>query len=101
VIALRESVIDYEGPVLIEPADCLAAKVVEWFRAGFEHAGVHARMGMRLFALMRAAGLHPSTEIDMSVPIQQGLYSFFSDITKIVLKNPKFELTSSTKSAGA
>jgi SAM-dependent methyltransferase len=72
VIALQESVIDYDGPVLIEPADCLAAKVVEWFRAGFEHVGVHARMGMRLFGLMRAAGLHPSTEIDMSVPIQQG-----------------------------
>ena len=72
VIALQESVIDYDGPVLIEPAECLAAKVVTWFRAGFAHAGVHARMGMRLFGLMRAAGLCPSTELDMSVPIQQG-----------------------------
>src|SRR6266536_2818278 len=59
VIALQESVVDYDGPVLIEPADCLAAKVVDWFRAGFKHAGVQARMGMRLFGLMRAAGLHP------------------------------------------
>jgi len=72
VIVLQESVVDYDGPVLIEPADCLAAKVVDWFRAGFKHAGVQARMGMRLFGLMRAAGLHPSTEIEMSVPIQQG-----------------------------
>ena len=72
VVALQESVIDYEGPVLIEPLDCLAAKVVEWFRAGFEHAGVQPRMGMRLFGLMRAAGLVPSVDIDMSVPIQQG-----------------------------
>ena len=71
VVALQESVIDYEGPVLIEPLDCLAAKVVEWFRAGFEHAGVQPRMGMRLFGLMRAAGLVPSVDIDMSVPIQQ------------------------------
>jgi hypothetical protein len=30
----------------------------------------------------------------------ENLYSFFSDITKIVLKNPKFELTSSTTPAG-
>jgi len=72
VVALQESVIVYEGPILIEPPDCLAAKVVEWFRAGFRHAGVHARMGLRLFALMQAAGLRPSTELQMSVPIQHG-----------------------------
>ena len=72
VIALQESVIDYDGPVLIEPLDCLAAKAAQWFRAGFKHAGVHPRMGLRLFGLMRAAGLDPSTEIDMLTPIQQG-----------------------------
>jgi ubiquinone/menaquinone biosynthesis C-methylase UbiE len=72
VIALQESIIDYDGPVLIEPLNCLAAKTVEWFRAGFKHAGVHPRMGMRLFGLMRAAGLDPSTEIGMMAPIQQG-----------------------------
>jgi ubiquinone/menaquinone biosynthesis C-methylase UbiE len=72
VVALQESVIDYDSPVLIEPRNCLAAKAVEWFTAGFKHAGVHARMGLRLFALMRTAGLHPSTEIEMSVPLQQG-----------------------------
>ena len=72
VIALQESMVDYDGPALIEPADSLAAEVVEWFRAGFRHAGVHARMGVRLFGLMREAGLTPSTQIDMSVPIQQG-----------------------------
>jgi ubiquinone/menaquinone biosynthesis C-methylase UbiE len=64
VIALQESIIDYDGPVFIEPLDCLAAKVAEWFRAGFRHAGVHPRMGMRLFGLMRAAGLEPATEIE-------------------------------------
>jgi ubiquinone/menaquinone biosynthesis C-methylase UbiE len=72
VIALQESIIDYDGPVLIEPPDCLAAKAVEWFRAGFRHAGVQPRMGMRLFGVMRAAGLDPSPDIDMLVPIQQG-----------------------------
>jgi ubiquinone/menaquinone biosynthesis C-methylase UbiE len=72
VIALQESVIDYDGPVLIEPLDCLAAKAAEWFRAGFKHAGVHPRMGMRLFGLMRAAGLDPSVDVEMAVPIQQG-----------------------------
>ena len=72
IIALQESIIDYDGPVLIEPLNCLAARAVEWFRAGFKHAGVHPRMGMRLFGLMRAAGLDPSIEIEMLVPIQQG-----------------------------
>lgn len=72
VIALQESVIDYDGPVLIEPLGCLAARTVEWFRAGFKHAGVQPRMGMRLFGLMRAAGLEASREIEMLVPIQQG-----------------------------
>ena len=72
VIALQESVIDYDGRVLIEPLDCLAARAAEWFRAGFRHSGVQPRMGMRLFGLMRAAGLEPSTELDMLVPIQQG-----------------------------
>ena len=72
VIALQESIIDYDGPVLIEPPDCLAAKAVEWFRAGFKHAGVQPRMGMRLFGVMRAAGLDPSPDVDMLVPIQQG-----------------------------
>jgi len=85
VIALQESVIDYEGPVLIEPLDSLAAKVVEWFRAGFKHAGVHPRMGLRLFGLMRAAGLDPASEIDMLVPIQQGPDgALFSLLTAVV-----------------
>jgi SAM-dependent methyltransferase len=72
IIALQESIIDYEGPVFIEPLDCLAARAAEWFRAGFKHAGVHSRMGMRLFGLMRKAGLTPSTEIEILVPIQEG-----------------------------
>lgn len=85
VIALQESIIDYDGPVLIEPLNCLAAKVAEWFRAGFEHAGVHSRMGLRLFGVMRAAGLHPSTELEMLVPIQQGPDgSLFSILTSAV-----------------
>jgi SAM-dependent methyltransferase len=72
IIALQESIIDYEGPAFIEPLDCLAARAAEWFRAGFKHAGVHTRMGLRLFGLMRRAGLAPSTEIDALIPIQQG-----------------------------
>jgi hypothetical protein len=85
VIALQESVIEYDGPVLIEPPDCLAAKVVGWFRAGFKHAGVHPRMGLRLFGLMRTAGLEPAPEIDMLVPIQQGPEgALFSTLTSVV-----------------
>lgn len=72
VIALQESIYDYDAPVLIEPLDCLAAKAVAWARAGFKHAGVKPRMGMRLFGLMRAAGLDPCTDIEMLTPLQQG-----------------------------
>ena len=85
IIALQESIIDYEGPVFIEPLDCLAARAAEWFRAGFKHAGVHSRMGMRLFGLMRKAGLAPSTEIDMLVPIQEGPDgALFSTLASVV-----------------
>jgi SAM-dependent methyltransferase len=85
IIALQESIIDYEGPVFIEPLDCLAARAAEWFRAGFKHAGVQSRMGMRLFAVMRKAGLNPSTEIDMLVPIQEGPDgALFSTLASVV-----------------
>jgi SAM-dependent methyltransferase len=72
VIALQESIIDYDGPVPVEPRDCLAAKAVAWFRAGFKHAGVQPRMGMRLFGVMRAAGLSPSSDVEMLAPVLQG-----------------------------
>jgi ubiquinone/menaquinone biosynthesis C-methylase UbiE len=85
VIALQESIVDYEGPVFIDPLNCLAAKAAEWFRAGFKHAGVHPRMGMRLFRLMQAAGLDPSTDLEMLVPIQQGPDgALFSILTSVV-----------------
>lgn len=85
VIALQESIIEYDGPVFIEPLNCLAAKAAGWFRAGFKHSGVHSRMGMRLFGLMQAAGLAPTTEIDMLVPIQQGPEgALFSLLTSVV-----------------
>ena len=85
VIALQESIIDYDGPVFIEPLDCLAARVAEWFRAGFKHAGVQSRMGMRLFGVMQAAGLEPATEIEMLVPIQQGPDgALFGTLTSVV-----------------
>jgi SAM-dependent methyltransferase len=72
IVALQESIVEYEGPVFIEPPDRLAARVAEWFRAGFRHAGVRPRMGLRLFGLMRKAGLAPSTEIDILTPVLQG-----------------------------
>ena len=66
-------------------ARLLAAKAVEWFRAGFKHAGVQPRMGMRLFGVMRAAGLDPSPDIDMLVPIQQGPQgALFRSLTAVV-----------------
>jgi SAM-dependent methyltransferase len=72
IVALQESVYDYGAPVPIEPRDCLAARAVEWCHAAFKHAGVQPRMGMRLFGVMRAAGLQPSPDIEMLTPMQQG-----------------------------
>ena len=72
VVALQESIVDCDGPVFIEPRDCLAAKAAEWYRAGFRHAGVQPRMGLRLPALMRAAGLDVSSDIELLLPVQQG-----------------------------
>ena len=85
VMALQESVIDYDGPVPIEPPDCLAAEAVKWFRAGFKYSGVQPRMGMKLFGLLREAGLEPSAEVEMLAPIQQGPDGpLFSLITSVV-----------------
>jgi SAM-dependent methyltransferase len=72
IVAILESIYSDEGPVLIEPTDCLAAKVVDWIRAGLKYSGVQSRMGMRLFGVMRAAGLRPALDIEMTVPILQG-----------------------------
>jgi hypothetical protein len=42
-------------------------------------------MGLRLFGLMRLAGLDPSPDIEMSVPIQQGPDgALFSILTSVV-----------------
>ena len=71
-VALQESIVDYDGPVFIEPRDGLAARAAQWYRAGFRHAGVQPRMGLRLPALMRAAGLEVSSDIELLLPVQQG-----------------------------
>jgi ubiquinone/menaquinone biosynthesis C-methylase UbiE len=85
VIALQESIVDYEAPVLIEPPGCLAAHAAEWFRAGFRHAGVQPRMGLRLFGLMHDAGLEPSIEIETLLPLQQGPDgALFATLTSVV-----------------
>jgi hypothetical protein len=42
-------------------------------------------MGMRLFGVMRAAGLDPSPDIDMLLPIQQGPQgALFRSLTSVV-----------------
>jgi len=71
-IALQESIVDYDAPVFIEPRDGLAARAAQWYQAGFRHAGVQPRMGLRLPALLRAAGLEVSAEIELLLPVQRG-----------------------------
>ncbi|HUH93509.1 MAG TPA: methyltransferase domain-containing protein [Casimicrobiaceae bacterium] len=72
VAALQESIVDYDGPVFVEPRDGLAARAAQWYRDGFRHAGVQPRMGLRLPALMRAAGLDVSSDIELLLPVQHG-----------------------------
>jgi len=72
IVALVESVIDYDAPAFIAPRTCLAARAVEWFTAGFRYSNVQPRMGLQLFAAMREAGLEPSIDMEMVVPVQQG-----------------------------
>lgn len=85
ILALQESIYDYDAPPPVEPRDCLAAKAVAWCHAAFRHAGVPPRLGLRLFSLMRDAGLDPSPDVERLTPLLQGPEGpLFKTITALV-----------------
>jgi hypothetical protein len=60
------------APVLVEPRNGLAAKAASWINAGLCHSGVQPRLGLKLFGIMKAAGLEPSSQIEAMMIIGQG-----------------------------
>ena len=71
-VALLESNMQLDAPVLVEPRDGLAGKAAQWINAGFAHAGVQPRLGLRLFGIMKAAGLEPSPQFEAPMVVNQG-----------------------------
>jgi SAM-dependent methyltransferase len=72
IVALHENNMEYDAPVLIEPMNGLAAKAAGWINAGLRHSGVHSRVGLKLFGIMKTAGLDPSPQIEAMMNISQG-----------------------------
>ena len=71
-VAFQENNLQYDAPVLVEPRDGLAGKVARWISAGLGHSGVQPRLGLKLFGIMKTAGLKPSSKIDATMIIAQG-----------------------------
>jgi ubiquinone/menaquinone biosynthesis C-methylase UbiE len=71
-VAFLESNMQFDAPVLVEPRDGLAGKAAHWINAGLGHAGVQPRLGLRLFGIMKAAGLEPSPQFEAPMVVNQG-----------------------------
>jgi ubiquinone/menaquinone biosynthesis C-methylase UbiE len=86
VVAFLESNFTFDAPVLVEPRDCLAAKAVGWIAAGLKHAGVQPRLGMRLFGIMKVAGLEPNPQFESTFNVGQGpeghLFPYLVDLVR-------------------
>ena len=72
VVAFHENNMQFDAPVLFEPRDGLAGKVAGWIVAGIGHSGVQPRLGLKLYSIMKAAGLEPSPEIEGTIVVAQG-----------------------------
>jgi len=85
IVAFHENNMQYDAPVLIEPRNGLAAKAASWINAGLCHSGVQPRVGLKLFEIMKAAGLEPSPQIEAMMNIAQGPEGhLFSSLTALV-----------------
>src|SRR5262245_28042443 len=86
VVAFLESNLVFDAPVLVEPEDNLAGEVFRWIVAGLQHAGVQPRMGLRLFGIMKIAGLEPSSQIESTMNIGEGpeghLFPYLVDLVR-------------------
>ena len=85
IVAFFENIMQFDAPVLFEPRDGLAAKVARWIIAGLGHSGVQPRFGLKLFGIVKAAGLEPSSQIETTMTIAQGPDGpLFSSLTALV-----------------
>jgi hypothetical protein len=85
IVAFQESILQYDGLVLVEPRHGLAGKAAHWLNAGLAHSGLQPRLGLRLFGIMKTAGLEPSPDIEATMIVRHGPQgSFFSDLADLV-----------------
>jgi ubiquinone/menaquinone biosynthesis C-methylase UbiE len=86
LVVLQENNMQFDAPVLFEPRDGLAAKVASWINAGIGYSGVQPRLGLKLYAIMKTAGLKPSPQIESSMVIAQGpegtLFPYLTDLVR-------------------
>jgi ubiquinone/menaquinone biosynthesis C-methylase UbiE len=86
VVAFLESNFTFDAPVLVEPRNSLAGKAVWWIAEGLKHAGVQPRLGLRLFSIMKDAGLEPSPQIESTLNVGQGpeghLFPYLVDLVR-------------------
>jgi len=86
IVAFQENNMQFDAPVLFEPRDGLAAKVASWINAGIGYSGVQPRLGLKLYAIMKTAGLEPSPQIESSMVIAQGpegtLFPYLTDLVR-------------------
>ena len=86
IVAFLENNMQFDAPVLVEPRDGLAAKVVGWITAGIGHSGVQPRLGLKLYAIMKTAGLEPSQQFESGMVIAQGpdggLFPYLIDLVR-------------------
>jgi ubiquinone/menaquinone biosynthesis C-methylase UbiE len=91
IVAFQENNMQFDTPVLVEPRNGLAAKVAGWIVAGIGHSGVHPRLGLRLYSIMKAAGLEPFPQIEGSMVIAQGpegpLFPYLTDLVRSAMSS--------------
>ena len=89
VVAFHENNMQFDAPVLVEPRDGLAGKVAGWIVAGIGHSGVQPRLGLKLYSIMKAAGLEPSPQIEGMMVVAQGpqggLFPYLTDLARSAL----------------
>jgi 2-polyprenyl-3-methyl-5-hydroxy-6-metoxy-1,4-benzoquinol methylase len=89
VVAFLESNMQFDAPVLVEPRDVLAGKVARWIVAGLGHSGLQSRLGLKLFGIMKTAGLEPSPQIEAIMQLAHGpdglLFPYLADLVRSLL----------------
>lgn len=85
-VAFHENNMQFDARVLVEPTDGLAGKVARWIIAGIGHSGVQPCLGLKLYGIMKTAGLEPSPQIEAMMVVVQGpesvLFPYLCDLVR-------------------